>query len=101
MMGRTGAALSEDLRVLSTVRARQNKPHQEPASLPIGGEGVDVTSLLGIMDLRDDTCRWPHGDPLLAGFGFCGKPVKEGSSWCPDHHARVFIKGSGYGGGGQ
>src|SRR5688572_13655152 len=35
-------------------------------------DGVDVTRLVGIMQLGSDTCRWPKGDPLKPGFSFCG-----------------------------
>ncbi|MGV8950099.1 MAG: GcrA family cell cycle regulator [Cypionkella sp.] len=56
------------------------------------GEGIDTTNLIGIMDLTARTCRWPHGDPLLPGFGYCGKSTKAGSVWCPSHHDRVFLR---------
>jgi len=36
-------------------------------------------------------CTYPHGDPGELGFHFCGRPNKEGSSYCPDHHERVYI----------
>lgn len=56
-------------------------------------EGVDVSQLVGFGDRKiGHQCAWVHGDPLEAGSGFCGKPVKEGSQWCPDHHARVYTK---------
>jgi GcrA cell cycle regulator len=54
-------------------------------------EGVDVTERIGMLDLKSDSCRFPFGDPKAADFGFCGKPVKPGTSWCPAHHARVFV----------
>ncbi len=41
-------------------------------------------------DLRPRACRFP-----VAGEGvdtlFCGAPVKPETSWCPHHHARVFL----------
>jgi GcrA cell cycle regulator len=52
-------------------------------------EGVDVTRLIGLEQLTERTCKFPIGDPLEPGFGFCGRPkpfdVKE--PYC-DRHAR-------------
>lgn len=42
--------------------------------------------LLSILDLTDDTCRWPIGDPKEPGFGFCGCAVKRGSRYCQEHY---------------
>lgn len=45
---------------------------------------------LQLVDLTDGTCRWPVGDPLREGFGFCGKEVREGSVYCDHHHSRAY-----------
>lgn len=45
---------------------------------------------LTLMELTADTCRWPIGDPQEPGFSFCGCPVKEGSVYCAEHHARAY-----------
>jgi GcrA cell cycle regulator len=34
-----------------------------------------------------DECRWPIGDPLEAGFTFCGRAAIRGKPYCPDHAA--------------
>lgn len=52
-------------------------------------DGVDVTHLVGIMQLGRHSCRWPYGDPKEAGFGFCGRAVIEGSSYCAEHDHRA------------
>jgi hypothetical protein len=38
-------------------------------------------------------CRWAEGD--RAPFDFCAVPVKAGSSYCEEHHARVWVQHSG------
>lgn len=39
------------------------------------------------------TCQFPFGDPRSEAFRFCGrKPVKPGSSYCEEHHARCYRK---------
>jgi hypothetical protein len=67
----------------------QEEPAFEAAPLPEEELGNDVTHLLGIMDLKADSCRWMFGDPK-GEHGYCGKTTKPGSSWCPEHDAVVF-----------
>lgn len=55
-------------------------------------DGVDVTRLIGLRQLTDHRCRWPHGDPLELKFGFCGAPSQAGSPYCPVHHRRAYIQ---------
>ena len=55
-------------------------------------DAVDVTHLIGVMDLTSKTCRWPHGDPKSKGFGFCGQDVKQGSAYCERHHDVAYAK---------
>lgn len=63
-----------------------------PMPLPVEEDGVDVTHLLGILQITEHTCKWPIGDPLEPGFGFCGEHSEEGSPYCPKHHRRAYIK---------
>lgn len=53
-------------------------------------EGVDVTALIGLLALTDQTCKFPIGDPLLPGFGFCGKPPAPEKVYCPHHCAKAY-----------
>jgi len=61
---------------------------------PERDEGVDATYLLKLTDLDQGAvltqCRWPIGDPLEPGFGFCGRACQEGSSYCATHHRRAY-----------
>lgn len=43
------------------------------------GEKIDL------IDLKAGECRWPHGDPKEASFGFCGAQVHTGLPYCPEH----------------
>ena len=69
--------------------ARIKAPAFETTPLPEEELGNDVTSMIGIMDLKADSCRWMHGDPK-GHHGYCGQTTKGNSSWCEEHHARVF-----------
>ena len=35
-------------------------------------------------------CQYPHGEN--PPYRFCHEPVKEGSSYCPEHHALCHVK---------
>ncbi len=39
-----------------------------------------------MLDIKNNECRYPHGDPKQSNFGLCGHPVKSGSSYCKFHH---------------
>lgn len=40
-----------------------------------------------LLELTDNTCRWPVGDPREPGFFFCGAD-SGGFTYCPKHQAR-------------
>jgi GcrA cell cycle regulator len=42
-----------------------------------------------LLELTDDTCRWPVGDPCAADFFFCGAPPLPGKPYCAAHCARA------------
>lgn len=45
---------------------------------------------VGVLDLERSMCRWPCGDPLEPGFGFCAAPIVAGKPYCAHHHARAW-----------
>jgi GcrA cell cycle regulator len=49
---------------------------------------VKDVARLQLIELTDATCKWPVGDPLQPGFGFCGLPAADGHVYCPTHHHR-------------
>lgn len=53
--------------------------------------GAPPPKMLSLMQLEADSCRYAYGDPRKAGFGFCGHPVRPGSSFCPPHHAACTL----------
>jgi GcrA cell cycle regulator len=69
-------------------RAITRVPDPIPEFIP--EDGVDVTHLLGIMELRAHTCRWYHGDPRHPDTGFCGRHTRDGSPYCNEHHHRAY-----------
>ena len=45
---------------------------------------------IGVLDLTDKKCRWPLGDPLKAGFGFCGCEIPRGQIYCSHHAVKAY-----------
>jgi GcrA cell cycle regulator len=43
-----------------------------------------------LLALEAEDCRWPIGDPLQSGFGFCAKGRVPGLPYCEGHAARAY-----------
>ena len=40
---------------------------------------------VGVLELTDNTCRWPYGDPKTDEFHFCGGKPSVGKPYCETH----------------
>lgn len=79
-----------DVRQVSAARSKGPQINDDPDSLLELGN--DVTALVGsLLDLTEHTCKWPIGDPLKPGFGFCGRHSIEGSPYCAAHHDKAYL----------
>jgi hypothetical protein len=58
-------------------------------SVPTGDPKVRPGHRKTVNTLLPDDCRWPIGDPQVAGFHFCGKQ-KKGGPYCDDHMRQAF-----------
>lgn len=45
-----------------------------------------------LIELDSHTCRWPIGDPRDDDFGFCGKKVRAGQTYCDEHSTVAYVK---------
>lgn len=47
---------------------------------------------VSMIDLKDNMCKWPIGDPQEEGFHFCGAKKEGGSSnpYCPQHQQVAY-----------
>lgn len=59
---------------------------QETVPTPIIGDKIKL------VELDSHTCRWPVGDPREDDFGFCGKKVRTGQTYCDEHAAMAYVK---------
>ncbi|MBR1601587.1 MAG: global cell cycle regulator GcrA-like protein [Alphaproteobacteria bacterium] len=53
---------------------------------------IDSKGRVGLVDLDSHTCRWPLGDPRDDDFGFCGKKVRAGQTYCDEHSSIAYVK---------
>lgn len=44
-----------------------------------------------LVDLKENQCRWPIGDPQDKNFHFCGKPKSECGPYC-EYHAQIAFQ---------
>lgn len=59
--------------------------HTAPAPSP-----ATPSNPVTLLELTDQTCRWPIGDPQEADFHFCGvRPIAE-SPYCNGHHLIAY-----------
>jgi GcrA cell cycle regulator len=78
VLGAAGAqaALAHDAGV-----AQEPEPELIENIIPIGQRRT-------LLELNEDTCRWPIGDPASAEFFFCGGKPLTGLPYC-SYHSRV------------
>jgi GcrA cell cycle regulator len=71
----------------STMRALRA---EQPQSL-IEGMPIPDSHRCSLLELTDQTCRWPIGNPTDAEFWFCGNEPVEGLPYCVGH-ARIAYR---------
>lgn len=49
---------------------------------------IPFSERVTIMDLRENMCRWPMGDPTTPEFRFCGGKSSPNTPYCA-HHCRI------------
>lgn len=52
---------------------------------PIDDLAIPIAQRRTILELTEDTCKWPVGDPDRPGFFFCGGTPKHGLPYCAAH----------------
>jgi len=86
-------AASHMLRVSrSSMRGNTALAHAYELDVEPETELIDNVIPLGqrrsLLELTDETCRWPIGDPGTADFFFCGGPTVTSLPYCA-YHSRV------------
>ncbi len=60
----------------------------KPSPLYIEELVIPISERASILSLKEDTCRWPIGDPGDEEFHFCGRHSEQGVPYCP-HHCHI------------
>jgi len=71
---------------MNPIKSPARPASQDDLIIPIA-QRKTMTTLL------PDDCRWPIGDPQVAGFHFCGKRKQDGRSYCQFHVLRASAPG--------
>ncbi|WP_457935394.1 GcrA family cell cycle regulator [Mesorhizobium sp. 10J20-29] len=51
---------------------------------------VPISRRLQLVQLSENTCKWPNGDPLTEDFSFCGNDAGESGPYCGYHSKIAF-----------
>ena len=51
---------------------------------------IPVERRLTLLQLSEQTCKWPIGDPLTPNFYFCGQHSDDGRPYCEFHSRRAY-----------
>ena len=49
---------------------------------------------VALIDLSERMCKWPIGDPREDDFTFCGRNIRQGTPYCPDHATMAYQSSS-------
>ena len=55
---------------------------------PVEDVVVPISRKLKLIELGEQTCKWPNGDPMAEDFSFCGNDAGDAGPYCT-YHARV------------
>ena len=67
-----------------------NRPAPRPERPSIDDQLIPVEQRRTLLELTDETCRWPVGHVGEPGFFFCGAPPQAHSPYCSGHHAIAY-----------
>ncbi len=66
-------------------------PRPRPAPVPIENLVVPVSLKVSLMQLTDQMCKWPIGDPTDPAFSFCGHRNFNSLPYC-EYHSRIAFQ---------
>ncbi|MEM9732936.1 MAG: GcrA family cell cycle regulator [Pseudomonadota bacterium] len=57
---------------------------------PANDNAEPISRKLTLMQLTENTCKWPTGDPTMPGFSFCGHSTEDDKPYCAFHNKVAF-----------
>jgi len=79
--------------------ARRRRVRRPPPPVPL-----KTSQYKTLLELTNNTCRWPHGRPGTERFFFCGAPeadLERGIPYCARHMRRAYTPSIGIGKAGS
>jgi len=92
---RTTAARSSGVAMGATALKTDEMAVAELQPAPVARGRADLVLVgesprLSIQELKEDTCRWPVGDPMQDDFHFCGRSALDNQPYCEYHCGVAF-----------
>ena len=95
------AVLGKIFRLRLVPSAQKPEPSRASSALlrrkgpRFGAESQDQPTKRGktLLELTNESCRWPIGDPAKPSFHFCGEPgadLEQGIPYCERHRQRAY-----------
>ena len=74
----------------STATALKAEAYTDPDIImrPVEDVVVPISKKLSLVELNEQTCKWPVGDPMSEDFYFCGNEADETTPYC-SYHAKI------------
>jgi len=79
-IGATALKISEEF---------ENEAYQVPQVEELD---IPLEQRLNLLQLNENTCKWPIGDPLNPDFYFCGQHADDAKPYCEFHSRRAYHK---------
>ncbi len=83
--------------IMRSAMPRPPRPLAEPRALPSSGahgtpRPAHQAQPERVVELSNQTCKWPIGHPNEAGFHFCGERAIVGKPYCQAHTAIAYVR---------
>lgn len=72
------------------VRAAELRESAVPVPVHVDDTAIPVGQRRTLLELNEETCRWPVGDPKSESFYFCGDRAEQGRPYCCAHMRRAY-----------
>jgi GcrA cell cycle regulator len=81
--------------VRSPQRRKRTRRHVKKPAAPVVAVAPAKARGQSLLELTNDSCRWPIGRPGTPGFHFCGEAgadLENGRPYCERHAKRAYLK---------
>ena len=79
--------ISPHSRLLRLIGAQAPGSADDAAAAPAP---IDSAQRCSLLEIAQDKCHWPIGDPHAADFSFCGNAAVTGFSYCAGHARMAY-----------